>query len=46
LDAGPFEKWKPAKVISEWIQNKPELIGDDTLGTFELIFRDINNSWT
>jgi predicted ATP-dependent endonuclease of OLD family len=46
IGAGPFEKWKPAKVISEWIQNKPELIGDDTLGTFELIFRDINNSWT
>jgi predicted ATP-dependent endonuclease of OLD family len=45
IGAGPFEKWKPAKVISEWIQNKPELIVDDTLGTFELIFKDMNNSW-
>ena len=46
IGVSPFEKWKPAKVISEWIQNKPELISSATSDTFELIFRDVNTSWT
>lgn len=45
IGAAQFEKWHPARVLSDWIQNKPELIADDTSGTFELVFKDINNSW-
>jgi len=40
-----FEKWQPAKVLSDWIQTKPELIADDTSSTFERMFKDINGSW-
>jgi predicted ATP-dependent endonuclease of OLD family len=44
VGAGQFEKWRPAKVLSDQIQNKPELF-TDTLETFELLFKDINSSW-
>ena len=40
-----FEKWQPAKVLSDWIQTKPEVIADDTSSTFERMFKDINGSW-
>ncbi|MGP8126813.1 MAG: ATP-dependent nuclease, partial [Candidatus Bathyarchaeia archaeon] len=45
IGAGSFQKWQPAKVLSDWIQNKPELITDDTSSIFELMFKDVNDSW-
>jgi AAA ATPase domain/Overcoming lysogenization defect protein-like, TOPRIM domain len=44
LGIGVFEKWRPAQVLTEWIQNKPETLPTATLATFEAIFKDVNNS--
>jgi len=38
-----FEKWRPAKVILDWIQEKPEIIPKKTLTKFESIFKEANN---
>lgn len=38
-----FEKWRPARVILDWIQEKPEIIPNKTLTKFESIFKEANN---
>jgi predicted ATP-dependent endonuclease of OLD family len=40
---GAFEKWRPARVILDWIQEKPDVIPDDTLTKFESIFDEVNH---
>ena len=37
-----FEKWRPARVILDWIQEKPDLIPNKTLTKFESIFKEAN----
>jgi len=39
---GTFEKWRPAKVLLDWIQEKPDGIPDETLTKFESIFGEVN----
>lgn len=38
----PFEKWRPTKVVLDWIQENPELIPKETLAKFESIFKEAN----
>lgn len=45
IGVSPFEKWPPAKVLVDWIQKSPEVVPDTTLDAFELVFKDVNNSW-
>lgn len=39
-----FEKWRPARVILDWLQDQKRLdmIGDETLRRFERIFGEVN----
>lgn len=37
-----FEKWRPARVILDWIQETPDKIPSETLGKFESIFKEVN----
>lgn len=37
-----FEKWRPARVILDWIQEKPDMIPKKTLTKFESIFKEAN----
>lgn len=37
-----FEKWRPSKVILDWMQENPEIVLRETLTKFELIFKDVN----
>lgn len=37
-----FEKWRPSKVILDWMQENPEIVPRETLTKFELIFKDVN----
>jgi predicted ATP-dependent endonuclease of OLD family len=39
---GIFEKWRPAKVLLDWIQEKPDVVPDKTLNEFESIFGEVN----
>ena len=40
-----FEKWRPARVITDWIQDKPDMISPETLNRFEAVFDAVNQSW-
>lgn len=37
-----FEKWRPEKVIRDWIHEKPDLITEETLERFEGLFKEAN----
>jgi predicted ATP-dependent endonuclease of OLD family len=37
-----FEKWRPAKVILDWIHEKPDTVPNETLTKFESIFDEVN----
>lgn len=37
-----FEKWRPARVILDWINEKPGEVSDETLTKFESIFDEVN----
>lgn len=39
---GNFEKWRPAKVLLDLIQEKPDAIPDETLTNVETIFGEVN----
>lgn len=43
LGKGDFEKWRPAKVILDWIGKDKDVIPQETLETFSKIFSEINN---
>jgi predicted ATP-dependent endonuclease of OLD family len=43
--AGSFEKWRPSRVITDWILKEPDKIPKETLEAFELLFMDMNKSW-
>ena len=45
MSAGDFEKWCPARVLTEWIRDKPDTLEPETLGRFENIFKDVNAPW-
>lgn len=42
---GKFEKWRPARILTNWIQTQPEILPQETLDTFEAIFKAVNESW-
>jgi energy-coupling factor transporter ATP-binding protein EcfA2 len=37
-----FDKWRPARVILDWIQEKPDMVPNETLVKFESIFDEVN----
>lgn len=37
-----FEKWHPARVILDWIQENPDIIPSETSAKFESIFKEVN----
>jgi len=37
-----YEKWRPLRVISEWIRTDNELIQEDSIARFEQIFETVN----
>jgi len=37
-----FEKWRPTRVILNWIHEKPDIIPKETLVKFESIFKEVN----
>jgi len=37
-----FEKWRPARVILDWIQENSDIIPSRTLAKFESIFKEVN----
>jgi len=39
---GPFEKWRSARVILDWIQENPDILPKETLTKFESIFKEAN----
>jgi hypothetical protein len=39
---GAFEKWRPAKVLLEWIHENPDVIPDENLTKFKAIFEEVN----
>ena len=41
-----LEKWRPALVLTEWIRTVPEKFPDNTIKSFESLFKDINRSWS
>jgi hypothetical protein len=43
--AGQFERWRPARLLADWIQNKSGDIPDSSKQAFERMFSDINKAW-
>ena len=43
--AGEFERWRPARLLADWIQNKSGDIPDYSKQAFERMFNDINKAW-
>jgi hypothetical protein len=43
--AGQFERWRPARLLAEWIQNKSGDVPDFSKQAFERMFSDINKAW-
>ena len=41
-----LEKWKPALILTDWIRMAPEKFPDNTIKSFESLFKDINRSWS
>jgi len=41
-----LEKWKPVLVLTEWMRTAPEKFPDNTITSFESLFKDINKSWS
>ena len=41
-----LEKWKPALILTDWIRTAPEKFPDNTIKSFESLFKDINRSWS
>ena len=37
-----FEKWRPARVMLDWIREKPDIIPEETLAKFQSIFQEVN----
>ncbi len=46
LNLGKFEKWRPAKVILNWIGNNTKSLPQTTLDRFAQIFKTINTKFT
>jgi hypothetical protein len=42
---GEFEKWRPAKFLAAWIQDKPDLVLGETMEAFSRLFKDVNATW-
>lgn len=38
-----FEKWRPLRLIVDWIQKDPEVVTEDVLARFENIFEQVNS---
>jgi len=43
--AGQFERWRPARLLADWIENKSGEIPDYSKQAFERMFSDINKAW-
>lgn len=46
LGYGEFHKWRPARIILDWIGLESNKISEDNLSTFENIFHDVNRLFT
>lgn len=42
---GQYEKWRPAAVLRDWINSKPEKIPDETWQTAKRIFEAVNKAF-
>lgn len=42
MNISDFEKWRPLRVIADWIQADPEVVTEDVLTRFEKIFEQVN----